>query len=63
MSATVGTLLDSFRSLTDEQKHELASEILRWSRQADHPPLQNDELAAAAEDIFLALDHDEQPHG
>ena len=62
MSATIESLLDSFYTLPEEQKHLLASEILRWSRQADHPPLHDEELAVAADEIFCALDQDEQSH-
>ena len=63
MNATVEALLDSFKALPEEEKHQLASEILRWSRHADHPPLADEELAAAADEVFLGLDHDEKQHG
>ena len=59
MNATVETLLETFRSLPEEEKHRLASEILRWSRQVEHPPLGDEELAAAADEIFLGLEQDE----
>ena len=62
MSATIDTLLETFRLLPEEQKHQLAFEVLLWSREADHPPLREDELALAAEDVFAALDEDERPH-
>jgi hypothetical protein len=59
MNVTVESLLSSFHSLPDHQKHELASEILRWSMTADNPPLQDDELVQAADEVFCALDEDE----
>jgi hypothetical protein len=62
VSTTIDTLLETFKSLPEEQKHQLASEVLRWSREADHPPLGEDELALAADDVFAALDDDERLH-
>ena len=62
MSATMEALLDTFRALPDDEKHRLASEILRWSALADHPPLLDDELAAAADGVFLQLDANERPY-
>ncbi len=62
MSTTADMLLDSFQSLPEDQKHRVASEILRWSALADYPPLGDDELTAAAEVVFLELDANEREH-
>ncbi len=59
MKATADVLIDSFKSLPEVEKHQVASEILRWSRTADHPPLSEEELIAAADDVFQALDQEE----
>jgi hypothetical protein len=63
VSATAETLLDSFQTLPEDQKHRVASEILRWSALADHPPLKDDDLLAAADAVFLELEADERQHG
>jgi hypothetical protein len=63
MSATAEKLLDSFQALPEDQKHRVASEILRWSVLTDHPPLQDEELVAAADAVFLELEADERAHG
>jgi hypothetical protein len=63
MSATADMLLASFQALPEDEKHRVASEILRWSALADHPPLEDDDLAAAAEVVFLELDADERGRG
>ncbi len=60
MSATVQQLLRSFEALPEPEKHELASEILRWSIQADHPALTDDELVRTADTVFVALDEREE---
>ena len=62
MSATVQELLRSFETLPDPEKHELASAILRWSSQADHPLLTEDELVRTADAVFAALD-EREAHG
>ncbi len=63
MDTTIENILSSFHSLPDHQKHELASEILRWSRTAEHPPLRDDELVATADEIFCMLDEEEFVNG
>jgi hypothetical protein len=62
MSTAVQHLLESFEALPEEDKHELASAILRWSTTTDHPALTDDELARTADAIFVALDQHED-HG
>ncbi|MCU0292426.1 MAG: hypothetical protein MUF10_10640 [Thermoanaerobaculaceae bacterium] len=59
MSAVLQELLRAFQGLPEAEKHQLASAILRWEASADHPPVNDDELVAGAEAIFLALDRDE----
>ena len=63
MSATVQELFRSFEALPESEKHELASAILRWSGQADHPPLTDDELVRAADALFVTLDEREERGG
>lgn len=59
MSAVLQDLLRAFQDLPEAEKHELASAVLRWEASSVHPPLNDDELVAGAEAIFLALDRDE----
>jgi len=60
VSTAVQHLLDSFKALSDSDKHELASAILRWSTLSDHPALTDDELVRAADSVFRALDEQEE---
>jgi len=60
MTTAVRQLLDTFAALPEPQKHELASEILRWSARSDHPVLTDDELLGAADGVFVALDRQEE---
>ena len=60
MSNAVQNLLDSFAALPEPEKHELASAILRWSTHCEGPALTDDELIRSADDIFVALDEQEE---
>ncbi len=62
MSATAESLLDSFRTLPEEEKRRVAAEILRWSARAEHPALRDDDLAGFADGAFLELETDERAH-
>ncbi len=59
MTVTVENLLVSFEQLTESEKHDLAIEIVRRTDIFGSPDLSDDELALAAEDLFLALDQEE----
>ena len=59
MSATVEEILDSFDHLSESDKRELASEIIRRTIGFDLPPLTDEELVLNAEALFLELDQRE----
>jgi hypothetical protein len=59
MSTNVQHLLETFETLPEPEKHELASEILRWSAHAAHPNLSDDEFVRAADEVFVDLDRRE----
>jgi hypothetical protein len=59
MSATVEEILDSFDHLSEAEKRELASEIIRRTVKFDLPPLTDEELVMNAEALFLELDNRE----
>lgn len=59
MTVTVENLLVSFEQLSETEKHELAIEVVRRTDIFGSPDLSDDELALAAEDLFLALDQEE----
>jgi hypothetical protein len=52
-------ILHSFDALPDADKREVATEILRRSVDLGAPPLSDEELVFAAEEIFLRLDRNE----
>ena len=60
MSTEVQHLLESFAALPEPDRHELASAILRWTVNTDHPALSDDELIRAADSVFVALDQQEE---
>lgn len=59
MTQTVENLLASFEQLTEPEKHDLAVEVVRRTDIFGSPDISDDELALAAEDLFLALDREE----
>ena len=63
MTESVESLLDSFDRLPEEAKREAASEILKRSAGFDLPPLPEEALIQATEDIFLRLEEQESNHG
>jgi hypothetical protein len=56
MTRTVQHLLDSFKELSEAEKHELAVEILRRTVERDPPQLSDDDFVSSAEALFLELD-------
>jgi hypothetical protein len=56
MALSAQQIIESFEGLPESEKQRVAYEILRRSIYVDVPPLTDEELVAAAEDVFLALD-------
>ena len=56
MSTTTSEILEPFDHLAEDEKREVASEIIRRTRELELPPLTDDELALNAEALFLELD-------
>ncbi len=60
MSTSAQNLLDSFDLLPEEEKREVAYEIIRRVLSLDLPPLSNDELVSGVEEIFIEMDRRER---
>jgi hypothetical protein len=56
MTRAVQHILESFKQLSEVEKHELAVEILRRTVGRDSPRLSDDDLVLSAEALFLDLD-------
>jgi hypothetical protein len=63
MSTSVENILDSIERLSDLEKRELLSEIMRRTVSLDIPPLTDEELVLIAEESFLELDKRESRDG
>ena len=63
MSTSVENILDSIERLSDLEKRELISEIMRRTVSLDVPPLTDEELVLIAEESFLELDKRESIDG
>ena len=63
MPTSVKDILHSFELLSEDEKKELASEIMRRTARFDLPPLTDEELISCAEGLFLELDQRESEDG
>ena len=59
MTASVQELLITFDSLTEPERLEIVSEILKRFTRLDFPPLSDEDLVWNAEELFLELDKQE----
>ena len=59
MSTSAQEILHSFDQLPEDEKQEVASEILRRTINFDLPPLSDEELVLSAEELFSELDRRE----
>ena len=59
VSSRTAELLEAFEALPDEDKRALAHELLRRSLPFDSGPLEDAEIARASDDLFAALEHEE----
>ena len=56
MQTSVQQLLDSFESMPETERHQVAVEIIRRTLGLELPPLSDEELTLNAEQLFLELD-------
>ncbi len=63
MTLSMQQIIDSFERLRDSEKQKVAYEILRRSVHLELPPLTDEDLITAAEDLFLTLDAQEAENG
>ena len=56
MSTDTQNILDLFSQLPEIEKHEFASEIIKWTAKRDFPPLTDEALVQAADTLFIELD-------
>lgn len=59
MTAAGKHIIDDFRTLPDEEKREVLSDLLRISRDIEVPGMPDEELVAAADEVFLSYDREE----
>jgi hypothetical protein len=59
MSRNAQAVLAAFDQLPPAEREQVVSELLRRVAQSDHKSPSDDELVAAADDVFQALDRRE----
>lgn len=60
MTTTAENLISIFDTLPEPEKREVATIILYRTLEFDLPPLSDEELTLSAEQLFLALDREEE---
>ena len=60
MTITAENLISIFDTLPEPEKREVATVILHRTLELDLPPLSDEELILNAEQLFLALDREEE---
>lgn len=61
MTAEAKHLIEEFGALPEPSKREVLAELLRISRNLDYPEIADDELTAAANEVFSSHD-DRESH-
>ncbi len=59
MSKQTVELLEAFEALPDEERRVFTVEVLRRAVPYDSGPMEDEELARAADDLFAVLDAEE----
>ena len=59
VTAEAKHIIEDFESLPDQEKREVLAELIRISRQMDYPALSDDDLIAAADEVFLEYERRE----
>jgi len=59
MTRRAKSVLDAFDSLSAEERQEVLAELFRRAARSDHETSSDEELIAAAGNVFLELDRDE----
>jgi hypothetical protein len=60
MTSEARHIVEDFRALPDAAKREVLAELVRISGRIDYPAVSDNELLAAADDVFLAYDERER---
>ena len=60
MTTTAENLISIFDALPELEKREVATVILHRTLDFDLPPLSDDDLVLSAEQLFIALDREEE---
>ena len=63
MTQTAQQVLETFDRLPEPEQREVASQILRRTVQLEAPPLADETLVLAADELFLELDQREAADG
>jgi predicted HAD superfamily phosphohydrolase len=60
MTAAAEHFIEDFEALPEPEKREVLAKLLQIASYMDYGPISEEELLASADEIFVALDREEQ---
>jgi len=60
MTVTAGHIIEDFKALPDLERREVLAKLLQIAGHMKYGPISEEELLASADELFVALDREEQ---
>ena len=60
MTAAVEHIIEDFEALPEPERREVLAKLLQIASHMDYGPISEEELLVSADEIFVALDREEQ---
>lgn len=61
MTAAAEHVIEDFEALPELERREVLAKLLQIAGHMDYGPISEEELLASADELFVALDREEQP--
>ena len=61
MTAAAEHVIEDFEALPELERREVLAKLLQIASHMDYGPISEEELLASADELFVALDREEQP--
>lgn len=61
MTAAAEHVIEDFEALPEPERREVLAKLLQIAGHMDYGPISEEELLASADELFVALDREEQP--
>jgi predicted HAD superfamily phosphohydrolase len=61
MTAAAEHVIEDFEALPEPERRQVLAKLLQIASHMDYGPISEEELLASADELFVALDREEQP--